>query len=67
MWLLQFYLKLPFKSLFQVWFDIEIGGVPAGKIWIGLFGGTVPKTARNFKELAEKPAGEGLVIDFYAW
>lgn len=24
-----------------------------------MFGKTVPKTAQNFKELAEKPAGEG--------
>lgn len=43
----------------QVYFDIEIGGSPAGRIEIGLFGGTVPKTARNFKELAEKPEGDG--------
>lgn len=43
----------------QVWFDITIGGVPAGRVEIGLFGGTVPKTVRNFKELADKPAGEG--------
>ena len=25
----------------------------------GLFGGTVPKTTRNFKELAEAAEGEG--------
>lgn len=43
----------------MVYFDIEIGGEPVGRIEIGLFGGTVPKTARNFKELAEKPQGEG--------
>lgn len=44
----------------KVFFDIEIGGKPAGRIEIGLFGGTVPKTARNFKELAEKTViGEG--------
>jgi len=42
-----------------VFFDIEIGGSPAGRIEIGLFGGTVPKTAENFKQLAEKPVGEG--------
>lgn len=42
-----------------VYFDIAIGGEPAGRVKIGLFGGTVPKTARNFKELAEKPEGEG--------
>lgn len=43
----------------QAFFDIEIGGKPAGRIEIGLFGGTVPKTAENFKALAEKPEGEG--------
>ena len=43
----------------KVFFDITIGGVPAGKIEIGLFGKTVEKTARNFKELADKPQGEG--------
>lgn len=43
----------------QVWFDLTIGGEPAGRVVIGLFGGTVPKTVRNFKELADKPAGEG--------
>ncbi|CAD7091958.1 unnamed protein product [Hermetia illucens] len=43
----------------KVYFDIEIGGEKAGRIEIGLFGATVPKTVKNFKELAEKPAGKG--------
>ncbi|XP_037951595.1 peptidyl-prolyl cis-trans isomerase 5 [Teleopsis dalmanni] len=43
----------------KVFFDITIGGNPIGRIEIGLFGKTVEKTARNFKELAEKPQGEG--------
>ncbi|XP_015520958.1 peptidyl-prolyl cis-trans isomerase B [Neodiprion pinetum] len=43
----------------KVWFDIEIGGEPAGRIEIGLFGKTVPKTVANFAELAKKPEGEG--------
>ncbi|CAB3377714.1 Hypothetical predicted protein [Cloeon dipterum] len=43
----------------KVWFDIEIGGQPAGRIEIGLFGGTVPKTVRNFVELAQKDVGQG--------
>ncbi|XP_037036525.1 peptidyl-prolyl cis-trans isomerase 5 [Bradysia coprophila] len=47
------------KVVDKVFFDITIGGEPAGRIEIGLFSGTVPKTARNFKELAEKPEGEG--------
>lgn len=37
-----------------VYFDITIGGEPAGRIEIGLFGKTVPKTVKNFVELATK-------------
>jgi peptidyl-prolyl cis-trans isomerase B (cyclophilin B) len=43
----------------KVWFDITIGDEAVGRVEIGLFGNTVPKTVRNFKELAEKPVGEG--------
>jgi len=43
----------------KVWFDIQIGGEDAGRIEIGLFGKTVPITAKNFAELATKPEGEG--------
>ncbi|ALC42381.1 CG2852 [Drosophila busckii] len=43
----------------KVFFDITIGGDAVGRIEIGLFGKTVEKTVRNFKELAEKPQGEG--------
>ena len=42
-----------FCLLFQVFFDITIGGEKAGRVEIGLFGKTVPKTAKNFKSLAE--------------
>ncbi|XP_043261617.1 peptidyl-prolyl cis-trans isomerase 5 [Colletes gigas] len=43
----------------KVWFDITIDGKPEGRIEIGLFGKTVPKTVKNFVELAKKPKGEG--------
>ncbi|XP_049785749.1 peptidyl-prolyl cis-trans isomerase 5-like [Schistocerca cancellata] len=43
----------------KVWFDIKIGEENVGRIEIGLFGKTVPKTVKNFVELAQKPAGEG--------
>ncbi|KZC05017.1 Peptidyl-prolyl cis-trans isomerase 5 [Dufourea novaeangliae] len=43
----------------KVWFNINIDGKPEGRIEIGLFGKTVPKTVNNFVELAKKPQGEG--------
>merc|ERR1719340_374298 len=47
------------KVTHKVWFDISIGGEEIGKIEIGLFGKTVPKTVENFVQLANKPEGEG--------
>ena len=47
----------------QVFFDIEIGGEEAGRIVIGLFGKTVPKTVKNFKALAE---GSVCLLFFFA-
>ena len=43
----------------KVFFDIAIDGVDVGKIEMGLYGNTVPKTVENFKQLCLKPEGEG--------
>ncbi|XP_013382457.1 peptidyl-prolyl cis-trans isomerase B [Lingula anatina] len=41
------------------YFDIEIGGEKAGRIEIGLFGNTVPKTVENFAQLSSGQNGYG--------
>jgi len=48
------------KVTHKVYFDITIGDEAAGTIEIGLFGKTVPKTVKNFFELAQKEkVGDG--------
>eukprot|EP00629_Pelagomonadales_sp_RCC1024_P006809 CAMPEP_0119295748 /NCGR_PEP_ID=MMETSP1329-20130426/50218_1 /TAXON_ID=114041 /ORGANISM="Genus nov. species nov., Strain RCC1024" /LENGTH=241 /DNA_ID=CAMNT_0007296667 /DNA_START=64 /DNA_END=790 /DNA_ORIENTATION=- len=43
----------------KVYFDVEIDGAPAGRIVMGLFGETVPKTTENFRALATCENGTG--------
>merc|ERR1719273_2404676 len=42
-----------------VFFDVEIDGVPSGRIMIELFHKTAPKTVENFRVLATGEAGYG--------
>lgn len=43
----------------KVFFDVSVGGQPAGRIVIGLFGDAAPKTAANFAALATGEKGFG--------
>jgi len=51
-----------------VYFDITIGGEPMGRIEVGLFGKTVPKTVKNFVELAlrheKEPSTDGKLVGY---
>ncbi|KAK0492946.1 cyclophilin-like domain-containing protein [Armillaria luteobubalina] len=47
------------KSLANVFFDVSIGPKPAGRIVFKLYDDVVPKTAKNFRELATGEHGFG--------
>lgn len=50
----------------KVFMDIEIGGKPAGRMVLGLFGKVVPKTAENFLHLCrgDKTDAKGNSLTF---
>ncbi|OZC12855.1 peptidyl-prolyl cis-trans isomerase, cyclophilin-type [Onchocerca flexuosa] len=45
----------------KVVFTIKIGDEEIGKVTIGLFGKTVPKTVKNFIQLSKNTKGEGYI------
>jgi peptidyl-prolyl cis-trans isomerase B (cyclophilin B) len=60
--LLQGAVELQAKVTSKCFFDVEVGGEPAGRIVIGLFGEVVPKTVDNFRALCTGRLGPPSLI-----
>ncbi|WVQ79709.1 peptidyl-prolyl cis-trans isomerase B [Cryptococcus sp. DSM 104549] len=48
----------------KVYFDVVHGGVPLGRVVMGLYGKTVPKTVENFRALTVGKSAEGEDLGF---